>query len=79
MFAKRLVFNIENQLVEINQSHPSWMRGLKQRLLATHNLVSGVASFVDAWIETFLTSYVLVNKMIFKLLSLFLLRCYVSL
>ena len=38
-----------------------------------------VASFVDAWIETFLTSYVLVNKIIFKLLSLFLLRCYVSL
>ncbi len=30
MFAKRLVFNIENQLVEINQSHPLWMRGLKQ-------------------------------------------------
>ena len=29
MFAKRLVLNIENQLVEINQSHPSWMRGLK--------------------------------------------------
>ena len=29
MFAKRLIFNIENQLVEINQSHPSWMRGLK--------------------------------------------------
>jgi hypothetical protein len=26
---KRLIFNIENQLVEINSSHPSWVRGLK--------------------------------------------------
>ena len=54
----------------------AWIETISVGRTYTYHLV---ASFVDAWIETFLTSYVLVNKIIFKLLSLFLLRCYVSL
>ena len=34
------------------ESHPSWVRGLKQRVLACRIIADVVAPFVGAWIET---------------------------
>ena len=36
-----------------NKSHPSWVRGLKQRLLVDSAGVQRVAPLVGAWIETY--------------------------
>ena len=33
-------------------SHPSWVCGLKHRLLATQYIDEGVTPFVGVWIET---------------------------
>ena len=48
-------------------SHPSWMRGLKQIIMSVANTFSEVASFVDAWIETF--SMVQSNTSLMKVAS----------
>ena len=34
------------------QSHPMWVRGLKQTLVVRKNPAIGVAPYVGAWIET---------------------------
>ena len=35
------------------RSHPTWVRGLKQSALHLLNMLSPVAPYVGAWIETF--------------------------
>ena len=37
---------------EIDKSHPTWVRGLKQSLSVSERAKYGVAPYVGAWIET---------------------------
>ena len=39
-------------MTSARESHPSWVRGLKQGIAAVQGMLIGVAPFVGAWIET---------------------------
>ena len=43
--------------MQINLSHPSWVRGLKQKILSEDIMPFWVAPLVGAWIETAFSSY----------------------
>ena len=38
--------------MELNKSHPMWVRGLKQEITVDTNMCKVVAPHVGAWIET---------------------------
>ena len=43
----------------VEESHPLWVRGLKQLYVDLSYLVDGVASFMGAWVETLMSLLVL--------------------
>ena len=40
-------------VADLCRSHPTWVRGLKLRLVRREAILFGVAPHVGAWIETF--------------------------